>query len=153
MDYRFPKWIFLAAAGILLLIVVLNWPRPAGTAAPSRVAAVPLPAANPVPAPAPKAAVPKAAVPLPKPSPAAGKETWRVIAFTYRSRDAAARKVEQLNRHYPALNATVFSPKDKGGYHLVSLGGRMTHEEAIRLQYSARGKGLPRDLYVQNYSE
>ena len=29
----------------------------------------------------------------------------------------------------------------------------MTHEEAVRLQHSARGKGLPRDLYVQNYAE
>jgi hypothetical protein len=148
MDYRFPKWIFLAAAGVLLLIVVLNRPRPARTAAPSRVASVPLPATTPVPAPA-----PKAAAPLPKPSPAAGKEMWRVIAFTYRSRDDAARKVQQLNQHYPGLNATVFSPKDRGGYHLVSLGGRMTHEAAVHVQHSARGKGLPRDLYVQNYSE
>jgi hypothetical protein len=31
----------------------------------------------------------------------------------------------------------------------VPFGG----EEAVRLQRSARGKGLPRDLYVQNYSE
>ena len=29
----------------------------------------------------------------------------------------------------------------------------MTHEEALRLQHSARGKGLPRDLYVQNFTE
>jgi hypothetical protein len=78
---------------------------------------------------------------------------WRVIAFTYRTRDAAANKVQQLNQHHPGLNAVVFAPKDKSGYYLVSLGGRMTHEEAIRLQHSARGKGLPRDLYVQNYSE
>jgi hypothetical protein len=28
----------------------------------------------------------------------------------------------------------------------------MTHEEAVRLQRTVRGKGLPRDLYVQNYS-
>ncbi len=156
MDYRFPKWIFLAVAGVLLLIVALNRPHPAGTAAPSEVASVPPPAATPVPAPAlaPKAGVPKAAAPAaPKPSPVAGKEMWRVIAFTYRSRDAAARKVHQLNQHYPGLNATVFSPKDKGGYYLVSLGGRMTHEEAVHVQHSARGKGLPRDLYVQNYSE
>jgi len=46
----------------------------------------------------------------------------------------------------------VFLPNDKGGYYLVSLGGRMTREEAERLQHSARGKGLPPDLYVQNYS-
>jgi hypothetical protein len=75
---------------------------------------------------------------------------WRVIAFTYRTRDAAAKKVQQLNEYHPGINAAVFLPKDKGGYYLVSLGGRMTHEEAERLQRSARGKGLPHDLYVQN---
>jgi hypothetical protein len=78
---------------------------------------------------------------------------WRVIAFTYRTRSAAEKKVQQLNEYHPGLNATVFSPKDVGGYFLVSLGGRMTHEEAVRIQRTARGKGLPRDLYVQNYSQ
>jgi hypothetical protein len=129
-----------------LLIVGLNRPRPASVATQSQVASVSLPAETPAPAPLPRAAVSK-------PSPAAGKEMWRVIAFTYRSSDAAAKKAQQLNQHHPGLNATVFSPKDKRGYYLVSLGGRMTHEEAIRLQRSARGKGLPRDLYVQNYAE
>jgi hypothetical protein len=76
---------------------------------------------------------------------------WRVIAFTYRTRDAAARKAHQLNQDHPGLNAAVFRPEDSGGYYLVSLGGRMTHDEAVHLQHSARGKGLPRDLYVQNY--
>ena len=85
--------------------------------------------------------------------PPAGKEMWRVIAFTYRTRDAAAKKVQELNQHHSALNAAVFSPKNKRGYYLVSLGGRMTREEAVRLQRTARGKGLPRDLYVQNYLE
>jgi hypothetical protein len=140
------KWIVAGAAGVLLLILGLNRPRPANVATQSQVASVSLPAGTPVPAPLPRAAVPK-------PSPAAGKEMWRVIAFTYRNRDAAAKKVQQLNRHRPGLNATVFSPKDKRGNYLVALGGRMTREEAIRLQRSARGKGLPRDLYVQNYAE
>jgi hypothetical protein len=144
--YRFLRWILVGAAGVLLLIVGLNRPRPASVATQSQVASVSLPAETPAPAPLPRAAVSK-------PSPAAGKEMWRVIAFTYRSSDAAAKKAQQLNQHHPGLNATVFSPKDKRGYYLVSLGGRMTHEEAIRLQRSARGKGLPRDLYVQNYAE
>ena len=88
----------------------------------------------------------------PKPSPMAGPRIWRVIAFTYGTRDAANKKVQQLNRDHPGLNAAVFLPKDNRGYYLVALGGLMTHEEAVRLQRSARGKGLPRDLYVQNYS-
>ena len=151
---RFVKWILVGAAGVLLLILGLNRPRPAGVATQSRVASVSLPADTPVPAPLPRATVPKVAVPtVPKPSPAIAREMWRVIAFTYRTRDAAANKVQQLNQHHPGLNAVVFAPKDKSGYYMVSLGGRMTHEEAIRLQHSARGKGLPRDLYVQNYAE
>jgi eukaryotic-like serine/threonine-protein kinase len=152
--HPFPKWIFVGAAGVLLLVLGLNRRRPTDVATPSPVAAVSLPAEAPVPAPLPKAAEPKAEVPtVSKASPAAGKEMWRVIAFTYRMRDAAARKVQQLNQHHPGLNASVFSPKGRGGYYLVSLGGRMTHEEAVRVQHSARGKGLPRDLYVQNYAE
>jgi eukaryotic-like serine/threonine-protein kinase len=147
--HPFPKWIFVGAAGVLLLVLGLNRRRPADVATPPPVAAVSLPAEAPVPAPLPKVAVPT----VPKASPAVGKEMWRVIAFTYRTRDAAARKVQQLNQYHPGLNAAVFSPKGRGGYYLVSLGGRMTHEEAVRVQHSARGKGLPRDLYVQNYAE
>ena len=142
---RFPKWIFVGAAGVLLLIAGLNRPRSADVATQPPVASVPPPAENPVvAAPAPAA---------PEPTAAAGKEMWRVIAFTYRSRSAAAKRVELVNQHHPELNAAVFSPNERKGYHLVALGGRMTHEAAIRLQRTARGKGLPRDLYVQNYSE
>jgi hypothetical protein len=153
--YHFPtKWIFAGAAGVLLLILVLNRPHSSGVATASAAASVALPPETEAPAPAPKAAPPAATVPEePKPSPIGGKETWRVIAFTYRTREAAAWKVEQLNHFHPGLNAAIFSPKEKGGYYLVALGGRMTHEEAVRLQRSTRGKGLPRDLYVQNYSE
>jgi hypothetical protein len=152
--HPFPKWIFVGAAGVLLLVLGLNRRHATDVATPPPVAAVSLPAEAPAPAPLPKVAEPKAAVPTePKPSPTAGKEMWRVIAFTYRTRDAAARKVQQLNQYHPGLSAAVFSPKGRGGYYLVSLGGRMTHEEAVRVQHSARGKGLPRDLYVQNYAE
>ena len=147
--HPFPKWVFVGAAGVLLLVLGLNRRRPAEAVAPSPVAAVSLPAEAPVPAPLSKAVVST----VPKASPASGKEMWRVIAFTYRTHNAAARKVQQLNQYHPGLSAAVFSPKGRGGYFLVSLGGRMTHEEAVRLQHGARGKGLPRDLYVQNYAE
>jgi hypothetical protein len=140
---RFPKWIFVGAAGVLLLIAGLNLPRSAGVATQPPVASVPPPAETPV----------VAAPAAPQPTAAAGQEMWRVIAFTYRSRSAAAKRVELLNQHHPELNAAVFSPNERKGYHLVALGGRMTHEAALRLQRNARGKGLPRDLYVQNYLE
>jgi eukaryotic-like serine/threonine-protein kinase len=149
--HGFPKWIFVGAAGVLLLILGLNLRRPAEVA--TRAADVSIPRETPVPVPVPAPAPPaKASVrTVPKPSPASGAMMWRVIAFTYRTRDAAAKKVQQLNQYHPGLHAAIFTPRDQRGYYLVALGGRMTHEDAVRLQRSARGKGLPRDLYVQNY--
>jgi hypothetical protein len=147
--FRFPRWILVGTGGFLLLIFALNRPWRADVATERRVA--PFPATAEVP---PAASFPNAPhATAPNPSRPAGKAIWRVIAFTYRTREAAAKKVEQLNRVHPGLNASVFSPKGQRGYYLVSLGGRMTREDAVRLQRSARGKGLPRDLYVQNYSE
>jgi hypothetical protein len=78
---------------------------------------------------------------------------WRVIAFTYRSRDLAAKKVKQINDRWPGLHAVVFAPKSLRGYYLVALGDRMEREDATSLLNKARRLGLPRDAYVQNYSE
>ena len=78
---------------------------------------------------------------------------WRVIAFTYRTRAGAVKKADQVNRRHPGLEARVFSTKEKKGYYLVSLGGRMTREDALRRQKKARAEGLARDVYVQNYLE
>jgi hypothetical protein len=150
----FPRWIIVGAAGLVALILGLHWLRPSDAATAARVASVPAGVETPVAAPPPPPFPPKPApARVSKPAPVTAREVWRVVAFTFRTREAAARKAEQLNHQHPGLNAGVFAPKNKSGYYLVSLGGRMTHEEAVRLQHSARGKGLPRDLYVQNYSE
>jgi eukaryotic-like serine/threonine-protein kinase len=149
----FPKWIIVGATGLVLLILGFHWLRPADVATQSQVTSVSLPVGTAPPPPLPKTVSPRPTVQnAPKPAPAVSQETWRVIAFTYRTRDAAARKSQQLNEYHPGIHAAVFVPKDNGGYYLVSLGGRMTREEAERMQRSERGKGLPRDLYVQNYS-
>jgi hypothetical protein len=87
-----------------------------------------------------------------KPSPAA-EGTWRVIAFTFRTRAAAAKKVTQINQRHPRLEAAVFSPKEKQGYYLVALGGRMRREEALRMEKKARGEHVSPDLFVHNYLE
>lgn len=148
-----PKWIIAGAAGAAFLILGLHWGRPGGGAPQPRVSSVSLPVRTATPAPAPGTPPRKpAAETAPKPSPLVGSEMWRVIAFTYRSRDAAAKKAQQLNEYHPGIHADVFLPDGGRGYYLVSLGGRMTREEAERVRRTARGKGLPRDLYVQNYS-
>jgi hypothetical protein len=134
----FPKWIFAGIAALLLLILAFNLRgRKDG-----------------VPVPAPSAPTVERVAPLPAPAAAQPVQpAWRVIAFTYGSRDAASKKASQVNRRWPDLNASVFVPKDRKGYYLVALGGRMKHEEATRLQRKARSLGLPRDTYVQNYNE
>jgi eukaryotic-like serine/threonine-protein kinase len=137
----FPKWILFGVAALLLTILIFNLRRkpepvrPATSVIPDRIERV----APPPPAPAPVAETVQGA--------------WRVIAFTYGSRDAAAKKVTQVNRRWPSMNASVFVPKDNSGYYLVALGGRMKREDAARLQRKARSLGLPRDTYLQNYSE
>ncbi len=155
----FPKWVLLAGTGLLALVLALNWPRRVVVATQPPVAPVTAPAETPATVPAPTPAIAPAPntadrklVEPPAPRrPPAGEEVWRVIAFTFKTRDAAARKAHQLNEYHPGLDAAVFAPNNKG-YYLVSLGGAMTHEEAERLKRGTRGKGLPRDLYVQNYS-
>lgn len=144
--YQFPKWPFLAATAALLVLI---FPRPRA------VVVVPRSPLATVSSPTNAAPPPIYAVPATPPqlSPATAKNGWRVIAFTYRTRDAADRKVQQLNQRHPGLQAQVFAPKENGGYYLVSLGGPMAREEALRLQQRARRKGLPPDLYVQNYAE
>jgi eukaryotic-like serine/threonine-protein kinase len=138
----FPKWIVFGIAALLLAILIFNLrrkpepARPATSVVPERIERV---------------APPPAAAAAPIVETAQGQ--WRVIAFTYGSRAAAEKKVSDVNRRWPSLNASVFVPKDKRGYYLVALGGRMKHEDASRLQHKARSLGLPRDTYVQNYSD
>jgi len=148
VPYHFPKWIIAATGALLLAIVAFNLRRPSEpvTRATTTVP-VPVRALNPEPV-----APPVAPPPDTKPSPLPRKEMWRVIAFTYHSFDAASKKARQINQHHPDLHATVFTSRSKKEF-LVSLGGPMTRENAVRIQHTARGKGLPRDLYVQNYEQ
>jgi hypothetical protein len=156
--FHFPRWILVGAGVFLLIIFALNRPRQADVATQPRV--VPSPATSAPPPPPVAAPVAPLPAPVPHAQPAAApksivaeaREIWRVIAFTYSTRGAAEKKVQQLNHDHPGLNATVFLPKGQR-YYLVALGGRMTREDAMRLQHSARGKGLPHDLYIQNYSD
>ena len=167
---RFPKWIPVGAAGVVLLILGLHFrsaPDTPGQPAPAPVVAAPVPKASPAgegaSTPVSKVVSPPVSKPVSKlvPKPphvaskpsAAGDGTWRVIAFAFRTRAAAVKKVEQINQRHPRLEAAVFSPKEKQGYYLVALGGRMSHDEALRMEKKARAEHVSRDLYVQNYLE
>ena len=167
---RFPKWPFVAAAGVVLLVLALNrhtpqpsaQPAPATTTLPSNapVDAPSEPKASPfgetshspAPKPAFKPASPPASTLASKAVPAP-KTMWRVSAFTYLSRADAARKADQVNRSHPDFAASVFEPKNKEGFYLVAIGGFMTHADAVRLQKMARAGGVSPDVYIQNFVE
>jgi eukaryotic-like serine/threonine-protein kinase len=145
----FPKWIIAGVAILLFSILLFNLRRK-----PEAVQSTPIPAPPPVTTTSPTPAeVVKPAAPAPRSAPPQATGVWRVIAFTYHSHDMASKKAKAINARWPDLGATVFTPRGRRGYYLVALGDRMTRSDATRLQRKARSMGLPRDTFVQNYSE
>ena len=158
----FPRWIY--ALYMVLVIAAIFLVRHNSAPARAPAATAPPPAVPAVPPATPSVTRPAAEVPAPVASPARRPESagapdphqsrnWRVIAFTYATESAADKKARQVNTKWPAFHAEVFSPKGRAGFYLVALGGRLTREDAARLQGRARAAGLPRDTYIQNYAE
>jgi eukaryotic-like serine/threonine-protein kinase len=82
------------------------------------------------------------------------RAVWRVIAYTYTAWRDAEKQALAINHKWPELKAEVFAPK--GANHppyVVALGGRMNREEAAGVLQKARSHGLPRDIYMQNFSD
>jgi hypothetical protein len=76
-----------------------------------------------------------------------------VIVYTYAGALSAEKKAQSIHARWPDVQAEVFAPNGPGRPpYLVALGGRMTRDEAVRLLKIARGKGMPRDIYIQNYA-
>jgi len=82
---------------------------------------------------------------------AGAKTTWRVVAYTYNHQDQAQQKADSIKSQHPGLTPEVFSPTGHAPY-LVTVGGPMGHDQAEAFRNKARGQGLPRDIYAQNYS-
>jgi len=120
----------------------------------------PPPVEEKAPAPKPMAAKPSAAKSsATKPSPLAsgtpasgppGRSVWRVVAYTYKGQTKAEDMVSKINEKNSTLGAEVYSPKS--GDYLVTVGGPMDHDQAVKMLGEARRAGLPEDSYVQNFS-
>jgi hypothetical protein len=137
----FPKWAYVAIAVLVAVLVFVFAPK----------APTPQPAAS-LPAPSPAVAQPTP-VEAPAPPKSSNGEYWRVIVYTYAGAPAAEKKARSIHAKWPAAEAEVFAPNGSGRPpYLVVLGGRMTRDEAVRLLKVARGKGMPRDIYIQNYT-
>ena len=166
-----PLWaygalaVLLAGLGFLFLpksVPPAVSPRPAppqySTTATVKVPPPPVPETPPLPSsvlPTPTAE-PQAPAAQPAPSPVEpvrAREAWRVVAYTYPRYADALRKAKTISLRWPESRAYVFSPNGSSRPpHFVALGGVMTRDQAVRLLKTARGKGLPRDTYIRNYS-
>jgi eukaryotic-like serine/threonine-protein kinase len=163
-------WLLYGGLGVVLLAII-GWlllrphsaPAPVEAPNPTAEATAPAPA-PPVPTPP---AVSAAKPPAPKPSPSApamaarsaagavptdGRTVWRVVAYTYRGQTKAADMVAQISDKHSDLDAEVFNPPGRGGVYLVTLGGAMDHDAAVKMRNKAQREGLPADTYVQNFS-
>jgi len=140
------RYVPLAAAAAVLLLAVLFVVAQHGTPPPPAVAIVPPPVQEPV-----KPILPVKAAPAKPAAPAApaSPQTWRVIAFTYSRYQDAEKKVQSINSRLSGIHAEVFRV---GSSYLVSLGAHLTRDAAAALRRTAIGKGLPRDTFIQNYS-
>jgi eukaryotic-like serine/threonine-protein kinase len=150
-QHDFRRW--MTAVGLFLAVVLFGWflihrwsgGHAAATAQPA-AAALPAP-----PSPAPSA-LPQASQHAQAGHPGAQARTeWRVVAFTYNRENQAQKKASSLAQKYPALQPEVFSPNGRAPW-LVTVGGTLEHDAAYALARKARGLGLPRDTYAQNYT-
>ncbi len=173
-----PKnWVY---AGLALIVVALlawaAWPKhssPARETARNRAVRTAVPAANPrawetrtlAPDGTAAKAQPKAlparvetvprrdVTPAKAQAVAASGAIWRVVLYTYNHTEDAQRKAHAINSKHPDLAADVFSPNGHGAPYLVTVGGHMSRDEALRLRQRALRMGMPRDSYIQNYKQ
>jgi hypothetical protein len=163
----------LYGAIAVVVLAILGWlvmrphsePAPATASAPQSTpqpAAPPPSVAEKAPPAKPTAAKPsavkgpagKSAAVRPSPGTSAegaeDRSIWRVVAYTYKGQSKADDMVSKINEKHSNLGAEVFAPKS--GDYLVTLGGPMDHDQAIKMLDKARRAGLPEDSYMQNFS-
>jgi hypothetical protein len=167
-ESKFATWWLYAAAGIVVVFGLIWLFRPRHTPVPAGAqnAAKTAPAPGQGTAWESKTITPEDAKTVSRAQPAAatptaptGKQSnlvkgpvWRVVLYTYAREADAQNKARWVNEKYPGLGAEVFSPSG-GSPYVVSAGGQMSREEALKLRQKVRSLGLPRDSYIQNYQK
>lgn len=164
----------LYAALAVVVLGILAWlifrphsePAPATT---QTAQTAPAPVTPPTPAPTPETTAPvKPSAVKPAPAnhsartrpgtaadsaaPANGRPIWRVVAYTYRGQTKAQDMVSTIHGKHPNLDVEVFNPPGHDIY-LVTIGGPMDHDAAVKMRDKAENLGLPHDTYIQNFSK
>jgi hypothetical protein len=82
---------------------------------------------------------------------ASGHKVWRVVVYTYGDQAKAQQRVAVILAKHPDLKPEVFTANGHGPY-LVTIGGPMDREDALKTRSHARGEGMAHDAYIQNYT-
>ena len=153
--------IIVVGAVVLLLILSVFYffhrgsvkhPAIANSAPPPVLNTPPVSSPAPAPTPPPTASPLVAVAPPTETNPPQGKQIWRVVAYTYKNQEQAQHKVSSIEEHHSGFKPEVFAPNGHAPY-LVTLGGPLSHDEAVALRRKAQAEGLPRDTYTQNYAK
>jgi len=160
----------------VIVLAIIGWllfrphSAPAPAEAPNPPAQATAPAAAPEPVPTPpavsttKPSAAKRSSPTPAMTtrsaattaaadvPANGRTVWRVVAYTYRGQTKATDMVAKISDKHSDLDPEVFNPPGRGGVYLVTVGGAMDHDAAVKMLSKGQREGLPADAYVQNFS-
>jgi hypothetical protein len=89
----------------------------------------------------------------PRAAAASSKGSWAVIAATYSSFGAAAKRADALRKLSPRLRPHVFPREGEGRRYYVVLGSSLTQDAAQRLRALATSLGAPKDTYVTKLDE
>ena len=82
---------------------------------------------------------------------ATGHKIWRVVVYTYGDQAKAQQRVAIILAKHPDLKPEVFTANGHGPY-LVTIGGPMDRDDALKTRSHARGEGMAHDAYIQNYT-
>lgn len=149
-EQDFRKWAMvgvLALGAVLIVFIILHhWLGGGATVQP---ASTPSPVSNSDIAATPKTATSQIAPQTTQAHTQPGVQ-WRVVAYTYKSKDQAQKKASELAHEHPELTPEVFSPRNRAPW-LVTIGGGLERDKAYELARRAHSLGLPRDTYAQNY--
>jgi hypothetical protein len=65
----------------------------------------------------------------------------------------AAAMVSKIAEKHADLHPEVFKPHPQGTAYVVTVGGEMDHDAALKMVSRAKRAGLPGDTFMQNFPE
>jgi cell division septation protein DedD len=155
-----PRWVYPAAAVLLLAAALFALARITGSSSGSSMAASAAAPAAPAPVvPAPVVPAPVMVDPgvrprqdvQPQPPAKPAGHGWFVVVASYTREVDAEGKARDLGRRFPEFKPSVFPPSAIDMHYVVIIGSGLTEEKAESLRQRAVASGMPPDTYIKKY--